>query len=169
MRPAEFKGTVIANYAEVNGNPDARILSYMNTAQAEETSGQYGMLNAGPNAMVFPIYGEVTKIAECSDPEASRDWLSTQYGVYREEWKSSAIRFRSKSAGGYDFAPVMAGNYLVKIANGVEGIPGALSELRRSSPLPEHVPGANDAVLDMMDRFYRQQTLRAALHYRHFP
>ncbi len=109
--------------------------------------------------MIFPIYGEVSNVADCSDPEASRQWLSGQRGVYRELREDGLPKTRG--GGGFkSFIGIQtAGSYLVGIANDAENIPTTLAELRKVTPRPEHVPDAPDKVLEIIDNFYRLQKL----------
>jgi hypothetical protein len=130
----------------------------MNSAESRGTSRQLGIGDTGPNAMIFPVYGEVTQISECPDPKGSRDWLMRQGGVYREIWDDGLPKMLGgfKGRGG---AIQTAGNYLVGVASDVENIPETLQQLRAISPLPENVPKAPDHILEMINRFYKTQGL----------
>jgi hypothetical protein len=155
LGPAEFKGTVIANFPGDPNNEQMRVLSYMNTVLSADTSSLHGVANTGPNAMIFPVYGEVTDVLNCDNPGASREWLSNRNGIYVESWEDeSATR-----SGSTDTRARVAGNYLVRVANDIEDIPRALSQLKRETPFPDHVPPVSDYVLEAADRFYRSQDL----------
>jgi len=158
VNPAEFNSTVIANYPAIEGSETERILSYMNSAESYGTSRALGIASTGPNAMIFPIYGEVTSVSDCPNPEASRQWLSQQGGVYREIWDDGLPKMRG--GGSFGMRGIQtAGNYLVGIASDVENIPETLQALRQATSRPENVPEAPDSVLEMMDSFYRAQGL----------
>lgn len=154
--PAEFKGTVLANYPALEDSDRTRVLSYMNTVQSPGTSREYGVADTGPNAMLFPVYGEVRDIADCRDPEASRTWLSGQAGVYQEFWVDEST-LRGGSAG--ERRIYVAGNYLVSVADNIRKVPGTLEWLKREVPYPEHVPAVSDYLLESVERFYQVQGL----------
>lgn len=157
LGPAEFKGTVIANFPQSTDNEQKRVLSYMNSVLSAGTSPTKEAVDSAPNAMVFPVYGEVTGVLDCDEPVASREWLSKQQGVYYESWEDwSATRSGSGTPG-----IEVAGNYLVSVAADIEDIPRALHRLKReaATAFPSHVPEVLDYTLESMNRFYRAQGL----------
>lgn len=157
LGPAEFKGTVIADFPQNTDNEQERVLSYMNSVLSAGTLSSHETAHGAPNAMVFPVYGEVTGVLDCNDPVASREWLGRQTGVYYESWEDwSATR------GGSGLQNIeVAGNYLVSIAADIEDIPRAIHRLKRetAAAFPSHVPDISDYALDSMDRFYQAQGL----------
>lgn len=148
--PAELNQTVIANFPQQGKDEQHRVLSYMNTVKSIP-----GGRTTDPNAMIFPVYGEVTDLLDCPDPRASRAWLEAQTGVYQEAWYDQTVVRASTSEPARTH---VLGNYLVGVAGGVEDIPGVLEDMRRG-PKPEHVPTVPDTTLESMDRFYRAQGL----------
>jgi hypothetical protein len=157
LNSAEFKSTVIADFPASPLNDQDRMLSYMNTVSTGTTPPTPG--TAAANAMVFPVYGEVTDILDCPDPKTSREWLTYQQGVYKEFWEDMTYPRANTYMGRAAKSIHVAGNYMVGIATDVEDIPSTLSRLKTMTSLPEHVPEASDHILDSMDRFYRAQGL----------
>lgn len=152
---AEFKGTVIANFPQSTNNEQERALSYMNSVLSAGTPSADGMADSSPNAMVFPVYGEVTGVLDCDDPVASRQWLAKQEGVYYESWEDWSATRASSGPQGVE----ISGNYLVSIAADIEDIPRTLHRLKQGAVFPNHVPEVSDHTLEWMNRFYQAQGL----------